>query len=86
MQNKKLQNQLRKNTRHAHERIGAFVLIAGTLAGIVTISSDARRVLSGLALRPAFAVIEHSGKENETARHDVRLDSVLRATPSSGGN
>lgn len=68
-----------------HERVGAMVLIAATLIGMIAISHEARRVLGGLALRPAFAIIEHSGKENETARMPVRLDSVLRA-PSIGGN
>jgi hypothetical protein len=84
MQNKKLKNQLQKDIRRMHERLGATVLILGTLAGTVAISQEARRLLSELAMRPAFAVIEHSGKENETARHPVRLDSVLRATPISG--
>lgn len=82
MQNKKVKDQLQKDTRRMHERVGAMVLIVGTLAGTITISHDARRALSGLALRPVFAVIEHAG--NETARHPVRLDSVLRATPISG--
>lgn len=84
MQNKKVKNQLQKDVRRMHERVGAMVLIVGTLVGTIAISHEARRVLSGLALRPAFAVIEHSGKENETARMPVRLDSVLRATPISG--
>jgi len=84
MQNKKIQNQVRKQSRRAHERIGALVLIAGTLIGIIAVSTEARRVLSGLALRPAFAVIEHNGKENETARHPVRLDEALRAPTITG--
>ncbi|MDB5170103.1 MAG: hypothetical protein JWN82_499 [Candidatus Saccharibacteria bacterium] len=84
MQNKKTKNQLRKNIRRMHERVGAVILIAGTLIGIVAVSTEARRLLSDLALRPAFAVIEHTGKESETARHPVRLDDALRAPHISG--
>ena len=82
MQNKKIQKQ--SQVRRAHERIGAAVLIAGTLISIIAISHEARRALSQLALRPVFAVIEHNGKENETARHPVRLDDALRAPTISG--
>jgi len=84
MQNKKLKNQIRKDIRRMHERVGATVLMLGMVVSLVAISQEARRLLSQLAMRPAFAVIEHSGKESETARHPVRLDSVLRATPHSG--
>ena len=84
MQNKKTKKQLQKDIRRMHERVGAVVLILGTLVSTIAISTEARRLLSELALRPAFAIIEHSGKESETARHAVRLDSVLRATPISG--
>lgn len=80
----KNKKQLQKDLRRAHERIGATVLILGTLAGTIAVSHEARRLLSELALRPAFAIIENSGKESETARNSVRLDSVLRATPISG--
>lgn len=67
-----------------HERVGATVLILGILMGTVAISSEARRLLGELAMRPAFAIIEHSGQENETARHPVRLDDALRAPHVSG--
>ena len=84
MKNKKIQKELQKQSRRAHERIGALVLIAGTLIGMIAVSTEARRVLSGLAIHPAFAVIEHNGKENETARHPVRLDDALRAPTITG--
>lgn len=84
MQNKKTKAQVKKEVRRLHERVGAVILIIGTLVGIVAISTEARRLLSELALRPAFAVIEHSGKESETARHAVRLDEGLRAPHVSG--
>lgn len=84
MQNKNALILVKKQTRRLHERIGALVLIFGVLASAAAMSDDARRVLSGLAMRPAFAVLEHAGKENETARHPVRLDSVLRAPSVSG--
>jgi hypothetical protein len=83
MQNKN-KAQIKKEVRRMHERVGAIILIMGTLVGIVAISTEARRLLSELALRPAFAVIEHSGKESETARHAVRLDEALRAPHVSG--
>lgn len=67
-----------------HERLGAMVLIAGTLVGIIAVSTEARRLLSELAMRPAFAIIEHTGQENETARHPVKLDDALRAPHISG--
>ncbi len=67
-----------------HERVGAALLILATLVSVITISEEARRVLSGLAMRPAIAVIEHNGKENETARMPVRLDNVLRAQTIGG--
>lgn len=84
MQNKKIKNQIKKDVRRMHERVGATVLILGTLMGTVAISSEARRLLGELAMRPAFAIIEHSGQENETARHPVKLDDALRAPHVSG--
>jgi hypothetical protein len=84
MQNKNKQNQIQKDVRQMHERLGALVLIVGTLLGLIGVSDEARRVLSGLALRPAAAIIEHSERGSETAREDVRLDTVLRATFVSG--
>ena len=84
MQNKNNKNQTKKDIRRAHERIGAMVLVLGTLAGTVAISSEARRMVTGLAFRPAYAIIEHSSKENETSRHPVSLDSALRAPHISG--
>lgn len=84
MQNKKTKNQLRKNVRRMHERVGAVILIAGILVSIVSVSTEARRLLSALALRPVFAVIEHSGRENEAARYPVKLDDALRAPHISG--
>ena len=84
MQNKNNKYQLRIKARRMHERVGAMILIAGTLIGIVAVSTEARRLLSELALRPVFAVIEHSGRENETARHPVKLDDALRAPHISG--
>jgi hypothetical protein len=84
MQNKKIKNQIKKDVRRMHERIGAMVIIVGTLVGMVAISTEARRLLSELAMRPVFAIIEHSGKESETARHPVKLDDALRAPHVSG--
>lgn len=84
MQNKNKQNQFKKNVRRMHERLGAVVLIVGTLLGVIAISGEARRVVSGLAIRPVVAIIEHSGRGSETAREDARLDTVLRATFVSG--
>lgn len=87
MQNKQTKKQLaqiKKETTRMHERIGAIILIIGTLVGVIAISAEARRLLTHLALRPAFAIIEHSGKESETARHSVRLDEALRAPHVSG--
>lgn len=84
MQNKKIKNQIKKDVRKMHERLGAMVLIAGTLVGIIAVSTEARRLLSELAMRPAFAIIEHTGQENETARHPVKLDDALRAPHISG--
>ena len=84
MQNKNNKNQTKKDIRRAHERIGAMVLVLGTLAGTVAISTEARRLVSGLAIRPAYAIVEHSSKENETARHPVSLASALRSPHISG--
>ena len=84
MQYKNNKNQTKKAIRHAHERLGAAVLILGTLAGTVAISTEARRVVTGLAVHPAFAIVEHSSKENETARHPVSLASALRSPHISG--
>lgn len=84
MQNKKSQNQSQIHTRRLHERVGAVVLIVGTLAGTMVFSHEARRVLSNLAMRPAIAIIEHSGKESETAREDINVQNVFRATAISG--
>lgn len=67
-----------------HERVGALVLLIGTLVGTAAISHEARRTLSQLAMRPAFAVIEHSTKESETTHMPVRFDQVLRAQAVSG--
>lgn len=84
MQNKNNKNQSKTTIRHMHERIGAAALILGTVIGTAGVSHDARKVLSQLAMRPAYAVVEHSGKENETARMPVRLDSVLRGQTVGG--
>ena len=84
MQHKNNKNQIKKDVRRAHERVGAAVLILGILAGTVAISSEARRLVSGLAIRPAYAVVEHTSRENETARHPVSLASALRTPHISG--
>jgi hypothetical protein len=76
--------QIKKDIRRAHEQLGALVLILGTLAGTVALSTEARRVVTGLAVRPAFAVVEHTSRENETARHPVSLASALRSPHISG--
>lgn len=83
MQNK-TKKQIKHELRRKHEQIGAMVLVVGMVTGMVAISTDARRMLKELAVRPAFAVIEHSGRQSETAHTSVRLDSVLRATPHGG--
>ena len=67
-----------------HERVGALIIVGGTLISVGAISAEARRLMSEFAIRPAYAVIEHNGKENETARHPVDLGSALRAPTISG--
>jgi hypothetical protein len=84
MQYKKSQKELKKQIRHMHERMAAMVVLVATAAGVYTVSHEARRVISGLALHPTFAVVEHSSKQTEPARHPVRLDEVLRNPAISG--
>lgn len=84
MQNRKTKKQIQKELRRKHEQLGAAVLILGTLAGTVAISQEARRLMSEVAIRPALAVIEHSGRASETAPHSNRFGSVLRSVPISG--
>lgn len=84
MQNKKTKAQIKKDIRRMHEQVAAITLIVSTLVGIVAISAEARRLVTGLAMHPAFAVVEHNSKECETSRHPVKLDDGLRAPHISG--
>jgi hypothetical protein len=84
MQNKNNKEQLKKDLRHLHERVGATVLAFSLLTGTAAISTEARNILKGMAVHPVFAIIEHSTKESEVGRHLVRMDSVERSMPVGG--
>lgn len=83
MKNKNI-TQIKKELRRHHERAALVIVALSTVLGTAAISTDARRVLSGLAMRPAYAVVKHLSKECETARHPVHLGAGYR-TPLIGG-
>ena len=79
--------KIKKQIRQAHERMAAMVIAVGIVIGVVAVSHEARRLLTQLAIRPVFAVVEHSTKESETAHRHVRLDHVMPHSPMlSGGD
>lgn len=84
MQNKKTKDQIKKDLRHLHERIGAIVIVGGMLAGTVAVSHEARRAFSGLVMHPAFAVVEHSVKEPEVAHRHMHIERAMRSPMISG--
>lgn len=69
-----------------HERAGALAVAVVTVTGgLMALSSeDTRRAMSGFAIQPAYAVVEHSIRESETAHRHVRIDSVDRSMAISG--
>ena len=85
MQHKNKQKlELKKQIRHAHERMAAAMIAGAMVVGVVAVSSEARRLMTELAVRPTFAVVEHSIRETETGHRSMRLDSALRAPNISG--
>ena len=79
--------KIKKQIRRAHERAAALIVAVGILLGVVAVSHEARRLITQLAMRPVFAVVEHSSKESETAHRPVRLENVLPTSPlASGGD
>lgn len=84
MQNKNNKNQLQKELRQMHERIGALVIVGSLVAGSIAVSQEARRTLGGLVMHPAFAVVEHSTKDPEVAHRHMRVESDGRAALVSG--
>lgn len=84
MQNKKNKAQLQKEIRRMHEHVALGVLAVSTSLGVFALSTEARQVMTGLAVRPAYAVVKHSMDQCETARHLVELDNQMRAPHMSG--
>lgn len=84
MQHKKTKEQIKKDIRHMHERVGAIVIVGSMLAGTIAVSHEARRTLSGFVMHPAFAVVEHSVKEPEVSHRHMRLDGAFRTPLVSG--
>ncbi len=84
MQNKNNKNQLQKDLRRMHERVGAVVIAVAMTVGTVAINEQVRRTASDFVAHPLMAVIEHSIKESEVAHRAMRLDSVMPADPIGG--